>query len=301
MTSLATNMSVRTNLQYIAVADLKNELFQYSTSTVNFKTTGTFTAPYTGLAGGIPAGTVLVETGKKLYRGPNPNVPTFLVQVMAFTNGSSTDGNVVRTPGNGQSLLDANNKAVFGFIDPSSPNVALYSVERNPDHADGLYYSSLALLTAGGNATTAAGYAAAGGVAHKGPSLFTGGTVTAGTGVTITGGPLTQKVAPSITTTSGEIIIDTTTGNIFRHTATLDGAVTYAVTGPVGSVFYILITNGGGQTVKFKAVGSGSATVFTTITAAGPGSVVMVQNAATTAITALNQGLITGVITVAAA
>jgi hypothetical protein len=182
MTSLATNMSVRTNLQYIAVAELRNEVFQYSTSTVNFRTTGTFTAPYRDgqtQAVSIPAGTILVETGKKLYRGPNPNVPTFLVQVMAFTNGSSTDGRVVRTPGNGQSLLDATDKAVFGFIDPSSPNVALYSVERNPDHADGLYYSSLALLTAGGAATTAAGYAAAGGVAHKGPSLFTDGSLTA--------------------------------------------------------------------------------------------------------------------------
>jgi len=182
MTSLATNMSVRTNLQYIAVAEMRNEIFQYSTSTANFRTTGTFTAPYRDgqtQAVSIPAGTILVETGKKLYRGPNPNVPTFLVQVMAFTNGSSTDGGVIRTPGNGQSLLDGTNKAVFGFIDPSSPNVALYSVERNPDHADGLYYSSLALLTAGGAATTAAGYAAAGGVAHKGPSLFTGGTVTA--------------------------------------------------------------------------------------------------------------------------
>jgi hypothetical protein len=221
MTSLATNMAVRTNLQYIAVAEMRNEVFQYSTSTVNFRTTGTFTAPYVSgtQAVSIPAGTILVETGKKLYRGPNPNVPTFLVQVMAFTNGSSTDGRVVRTPGNGQSLLDGTNKAVFGFIDPSSPNVALYSVERNPDHADGLYYSTLDLLTAGGNVTTAAGYAGAGGVAHKGPSLFTGGSLTAGGSTTVI--PITSA---AYTSTTGLTVYTAANSLVAGQVVTITGA-----------------------------------------------------------------------------
>jgi len=257
MTSLATNMSVRTNLQYIAVAEMKNEVFQYSTSTVNFKTTGTFTAPYVSgtQAVSIPAGTILVETGKKLYRGPNPNVPTFLVQVMAFTNGSSTDGGVIRTPGNGQSLLDGTSKAVFGFIDPSSPNVALYSVERNPDHADGLYYSSLALLTAGGAATTAAGYAAAGGVAHKGPSLFTGGSLTAAS-VVSTGQIRSSTVTPLsaagfITgTVTLDRPIDPSLGQLFTLAVTATGGtntltISSVATPLAGSVVYLIVTTSG--------------------------------------------------------
>ena len=177
MSSIPRTTAVRRNLQYIAVADMKNEVFQYSTSTVNFRTTGTFTAPYTGLANGIPAGTLLIETGRKLFRGANPNVPTLLVQVMAYTPGKATDG--TDSVGNGQSLRDSSGRAVVGFIDPSSPNVALYSIDRNSDQDDGLYYSNLALLTAGGAATTVAQIAAAGGVAHKSASLFTDGSLTA--------------------------------------------------------------------------------------------------------------------------
>jgi len=258
MTSLATNMSVRTNLQYIAVAEMRNEVFQYSTSTVNFRTTGTFTAPYivgATQAVSIPAGTILVETGRKLFRGANPNVPTFLVQVMAFTNGSSTDGRVVRTPGNGQSLLDATDKAVFGFIDPSSPNVALYSVERNPDHADGLYYSSLALLTAGGAATTAAGYAAAGGVAHKGPSLFTGGTATAANVVStgqIRSSTVTPLTAFTFSTGSATVDrpIDPSLGQVFTLAVNVTGGtnaltISSSATPLAGSVVYLIITTAG--------------------------------------------------------
>jgi len=180
MSSIPRTTAVRRNLQYIAVAELRDEVFQYTTSTVNFRTTGTFTAPYivgATQAVSIPAGTLLVETGRKLFRGANPNVPTFLVQVMAYTPGKATDGG--NSVGNGQSLRDATGKAVSGFIDPNSPNVALYSIDRNSDQDDGLYYSNLALLTAGGAATTVAQIAAAGGVPHKSSSLFTDGSLTA--------------------------------------------------------------------------------------------------------------------------
>uniref|UniRef100_A0A6C0IE21 Uncharacterized protein n=1 Tax=viral metagenome TaxID=1070528 RepID=A0A6C0IE21_9ZZZZ len=303
MTSLATNMSVRTNLQYIAVAEMRNEVFQYSTSTVNFKTTGTFTAPYRdGQTQGvsIPAGTILVETGKKLYRGPNPNVPTFLVQVMAFTNGSATDGKVTTSPGNGQSLLDANNKAVFGFIDPSSPNVALYSVERNPDHADGLYYSSLALLTAGGNVTTTAGYATAGGVAHKGPSLFTGGTVTAGAGVTITGGALQQAVSTISTITSSALTINTSLANVFIVTPAYTGTQTISILGAVGSIFTIVFTGAPSSTpvLAIPVASATCATVQCQVSGAAVGATFVINGGNVGSMT--GRVMIIGVITAAA-
>jgi hypothetical protein len=314
MSSIPRNTAIRQELQYIAVAEMRNEVFEYSTSVVGFKTIGTFTAPY--VSGGakevsIPAGTILVETGRKLFRGANPNVPTFLVQVSAYTPGTDKAADGTDIKGNGQTLMyGATGKAVVGFIDPSSPNIALYSVSRSPANEDGLYYANVTDLNAGGAATTKAEIAAAAGVAHRGPSLFTGGSLTAASvntsgavtaaSVTMTGGVLTQRVGTAITAASGEIAINAGSASIFQHTTTLSGAVIYAVTGPVGSVFYILITNGGGQAVKFKSAGAGSATVFTTITATGPGSVVMVQNTNATAITTGNGGLITGVITAAA-
>jgi len=188
MSSIPRTTAVRRNLQYIAVAELRDQVFEYSTSLVGFKTVGTFTAPFA--SGGtrpvsIPAGTILVETGRKLFRGANPNVPTFLVQVMAYTPGKATDGG--ESVGNGKSLVDANGKAVSGFIDPNSSDIAIYSIDRNSDQDDGLFYSNVTLLNAGGAATTLAEIAAAGGVAHRGPSLFTGGSVTANRFITSAG------------------------------------------------------------------------------------------------------------------
>jgi len=182
MSSIPRNTAVRQDLQYIAVAEMRNEVFEYSTSVVGFKTIGTFTAPYA--SGGakevsIPAGTILVETGRKLFRGANPNVPTFLVQVSAYTPGTDKAADGTDIKGNGQTLMYVSGKAVVGFIDPSSPNIALYSVSRSPANEDGLYYANVTDLNAGGAATTKAEIAAAAGVAHRGPSLFTGGSLTA--------------------------------------------------------------------------------------------------------------------------
>jgi hypothetical protein len=313
MSSIPRNTAIRQELQYIAVAEMRNEVFEYSTSTVNFRTTGIFTAPYAN--GGakevsIPAGTILVETGRKLFRGANPNVPTFLVQVSAYTPGTdkAADG-VTDVKGNGQTLMYVSGKAVVGFIDPSSPNIALYSVSRSPANEDGLYYANVTDLNAGGAATTKAEIAAAAGVAHRGPSLFTGGSltaasvntsgaVTAGTGVTITAGTLRQAISTISTITSSAFTINTGTASVFIVSANYIGTQTMTVVGAVGSTFTVIFTGTAGSTpqLTFAAAAAGtSATVRCEIAGAG----VTIATNGTTVTSMTSGAFISGIIIVA--
>ena len=301
MSSIPRTTAVRRNLQYIAVTELRDEVFEYSTSTVNFKTTGTFTAPYAaggGKAVSIPAGTILVETGRKLFRGANPNVPTFLVQVMAYTPGKATDGG--NSVGNGQSLTYATGKAVVGFIDPNSPGVAIYSIDRNSDQDDGLFYSNVTLLNAGGQATTLAQIAAAGGVPHKGPSLFTGGSVTAGAGVTITGGSLQQAVSTISTITSTALTINTSLANVFIVTPAYSGTQTISILGAVGSMFTIVFTGAPSSTplLAIPAASATCATVQCQVSGAAVGATFVINGGNVGSMT--GRVMITGVITAAA-
>jgi hypothetical protein len=100
-------------------------------------------------------------------------------------------------------------KAVVGFIDPSSPNIAIYSVSRSPANEDGLYYANVTDLNAGGAATTKAEIAAAAGVAHRGPSLFTGGSLTAGgstTVIPVTSAAYTQSTGLTVYTAANSLV-----------------------------------------------------------------------------------------------
>jgi hypothetical protein len=251
MSSIPRNTAIRQDLQYIAVAEMRNEVFEYSTSTVNFRTTGIFTAPYA--SGGakevsIPAGTILVETGRKLFRGANPNVPTFLVQVSAYTPGTdkAADG-VTDVKGNGQTLMYVPGKAVVGFIDPSSPNIALYSVSRSPANEDGLYYANVTDLNAGGAATTKAEIAAAAGVAHRGPSLFTGGSVTANRFITSAGSYTGTFTASN---TAGSLVLNNA---ITSNSVVLFSLNTLNVTAPAAAAYVSARVNGTSFTVKAGA------------------------------------------------
>jgi len=285
-------------------------VFEYSTSVVGFKTTGTFTAPYA--SGGtkevsIPAGTILVETGRKMFRGANPNVPTFLVQVSAYTPGKAADGTDVK--GNGQTLMYVAGKAVVGFIDPSSPNVALYSVSRSPDNDDGLYYANVTDLNAGGAAITKAEIAATAGVAHRGPSLFTGGSltaasvntsgaVTAGTGLTMTAGSLRQAISTISTITSNAFTINTGTASVFIVSANYTGSQTMTVVGAVGSTFTVIFTGTAGSSPALIFAGAVAGTSATVRCLIGGAGTTIATNGAT--VGTMTQGaFVTGVITVA--
>jgi len=250
MSSIPRTTAVRRNLQYIAVAELRNEVFEYSTSLVGFKTVGTFTAPFASDGTrpvSIPAGTLLVETGRKLFRGANPNVPTFLVQVMAYTPGKATDGG--NSVGNGQSLRDGNGKAVSGFIDPNSPDIAIYSIDRNSDQDDGLFYSNVTLLNAGGAATTVAQIAAAGGVPHRGPSLFTGGSLTAGGSTTVI--PVTSA---AYTSSTGLTVYTAANSLVAGQIVTITGAGTASAGSAVYNLTNAVILSADATTFTIRQV-----------------------------------------------
>ena len=75
---------------YVAMRPYNNDFFTYTTSTVNFITTGTF-SPVTGAtAANCKQGALLVETGRKIYPGANPGVRTYMVAV--FDNFSGLNG-----------------------------------------------------------------------------------------------------------------------------------------------------------------------------------------------------------------
>ena len=75
---------------YVAMRPYNNDFFTYTTSTANFITSGAF-SPVTGAtAANCKQGALLVETGRKIYPGANPNVLTYMVAV--FDNFSGLNG-----------------------------------------------------------------------------------------------------------------------------------------------------------------------------------------------------------------
>lgn len=75
---------------YIAMRPYNNDFFTYTTSTANFITSGTFSPVAGATALNCKQGALLVETGRKIYPGANPNVPTYMVAV--FDNFSGLNG-----------------------------------------------------------------------------------------------------------------------------------------------------------------------------------------------------------------
>lgn len=94
---------------YVAVAPFHNDFFTYTVTTDRntFKKTGTLAANVSGAtATTCPAGRILRENGRKLYPEAHDGVRTLMVGV--FDN---------------QSMLS-------GFIDPNSPEFAVYNTDR---------------------------------------------------------------------------------------------------------------------------------------------------------------------------
>jgi hypothetical protein len=138
----------------------------------------------------VTQGYLLVDTGKRLVPGQQPNVPTLLIGVNAIPMDSSG-----RRLG---SFAGTTATTISGFIDPNSPNVAVYSRDRPTTFNDNLYFSGATNLQAAGDKMTnasllgssgATDFTAAAngaGVRHRGPSVFSGGTLTAAGGSTLT-------------------------------------------------------------------------------------------------------------------
>ena len=162
-----------------------------------------------------------------------------------------------------------------GFIDPNSPRFAVYNGDKSVFQDNGVDPN--------------------GGLVDRGPPIYTRGTVTAGSGLTLTAGGLTQKVITLAAT--GSQNLDLSLGNVFYlPVATALTAATYTLlNATVGSTFYLIgrstssvILTFAGATTIAMSIGSGTVT---------PGTVG--DNSLVTTGTAATRNLITGVVVVA--
>jgi hypothetical protein len=193
MTTIRGNVLERKNTLYIVTGtNLANDLVTYSTSFTNSGgLTGSFAAH--GNAANVTAGYILLDLGTRLVPGQSPNVPTLMINVSVLPYDAQG-----RRIGSFPAIGGVTQVGITGYIDPNSPNVAIYSRDRPVDRNDNLYFSGAANLNLAGalvtdaylqgnpgntvNLTLAAN---GGGVRHLGPSSYTGGTLTAGGGNTL--------------------------------------------------------------------------------------------------------------------
>jgi len=190
MSSVRSGPFDQKNTTYIVTgASLVNDLVTYTQSlSAALVQVGTFAAHANAAL--VTQGYLLVDTGKRLVPGQQPNVPTLLIGVNAIP--MDTSG---RRLG---SFAGTTATTISGFIDPNSPNVAIYSRDRPTTFNDNLYFSGAANLQAAGDKMTnasllgssgATDFTAAGngaGVRHRGPGVFSGGALTAAGGSTLT-------------------------------------------------------------------------------------------------------------------
>jgi hypothetical protein len=188
-------------LSYITTAAFNGSIYQYTTAlnTTNFNTEGQL-ALITTLPSGAavsstncPAGRILREVGKKLYPGANPGL--VLGDKYQGTTVANNNLNHVWV-----SVFDSVT-GLRGFIDPNASLFAIYNVDRNRAFVD-------VAETAGGTPT------------RLGPSIYTGGSVTAVGNVTSSG-----TVTGDTVSSSGNVVVG---GQLRLTTATK--TIPYVVT-----------------------------------------------------------------------
>uniref|UniRef100_A0A6C0IE64 Uncharacterized protein n=1 Tax=viral metagenome TaxID=1070528 RepID=A0A6C0IE64_9ZZZZ len=125
-----------------------------------------------------------------------------------------------------------------GFIDPNSPRFALYNGDKSVFQDNGVDPN--------------------GGLTDQGPPIFTRGTVTAGSGLTVTSGGatitaggltisaggVTQKVTASAVALGTTATLDLSLGNVFYFSTIMTNsqATAFTVTnGAIGSIFYVAL------------------------------------------------------------
>ena len=146
-----------------------------------------------------------------------------------------------------------------GFIDPNSPRFAIYNGDKSVFQDNGVDPN--------------------GGLVDQGPPIYTRGSITAGSGLTLTAGGLTQKVVASSSNLGATATLDLSLGNVFYFSAIIPNStatVAFTVTnGAIGSVFYVALqaAGTGPGTVSFTGT-TGSSLIYVSgpvvFTAANP-------------------------------
>jgi hypothetical protein len=203
---------------YVAAAPFNNDFFTYTVTMDprTFKNTGALAAVSGATAATCPAGRILRENGRKLFPGAHDGVRTLMVGV--FDN---------------QSMLS-------GFIDPNSPEFAVYNTDR-PNY----------LVDAVDPAT--------GGLTDQGPPVKTNGQIA-------------TRVVPLGTLAAGTTTLDTSLGRIFTFTMPATGNTCILNVGSnlVAGIYVDFIITGGAGTLtlgtgfkKASALAPGAGTTIT--------------------------------------
>ena len=124
-------------------------------------------------------------------------------------------------------VYDAVSPYFSGFIDPNSPAFTIFNSDR-PNY-----------LPVGADPT--------GGLVDSGAPVYTNGSVTAGDGLTLTGGKVVEKVATTAITipaANAAWNIDLSLGNIINVTAVTNTTAATISNGAKGTVFYLSVTAG---------------------------------------------------------
>lgn len=254
------------HLNYISTAPYGDNIFTYTTSVNSSLATvgqiqsllnlGTVTA---GVGGTAPAGRILRTNGRKLFPGANP-----CTSIITTAGGTAV---VTQLYSQMVGVIDVVS-GLSGFIDPNDSLFAIYNVDKAIDYPnDGSTPAHLA---------------------HKGPSLYTAGNVSAAGGVGV--GPVASvaaQVAGTITSdgaitanglitgnlgltiplgdlrvTTGKVYLTTTAGAATVGTLTLNGTtpVVVACTGVTAASRIFLsrsgvLTNAGFVSVTATSTG----------------------------------------------
>jgi hypothetical protein len=164
------------------------------------------------------------------------------------------------------------NNFITGFIDPNSSLFAVFSSDKPIEVVDGTD--------------------AANSLLHKGPSVYTGGTVTAGSGVTMAGGVFNQY---RLLTALGTGAATLTTTQLLGGVVTQAAAGSQALTFPATSAIITALGSTVGASSDF--IYSNSAAQAVTLTA-GDGNTTIVGSATVNATLARLTVLVTGATTV---
>lgn len=194
---------------YITTSAFNNDFYLYTVTRnpTTYVQTGTLSAVVGATAANCPANRILRENGRRLYKDANPGISTLLVGVYDAVSGLS------------------------GLIDPNSARFAVYNGDKSVFQDNGVDPN--------------------GGTVDQGPPVYTRGTVTGGAGVNVTGGSLSVSAGASINIGAPSTVAGTATtatfnlatANVFIHSTTVTGPVTYTVqNSSIGSIFYFRAT-----------------------------------------------------------
>ena len=215
---------------YITTSAFNNDFYLYTVTRnpTTYAQTGTLSAVVGATAANCPADRILRENGRRLYKDANPGISTLLVGVYDSVSGLS------------------------GLIDPNSALFAVYNGDKSVFQDNGVDPNGGTLdqgppIYTRGTVTAIGGFNVATTTSGVTTTVFSAsptGAITTTGGLTVSAGASINIGAPStVAGTATTATFDLATANVFIHSTTVTGPVTYTIqNSSIGSIFYFRAT-----------------------------------------------------------